>query len=86
MKQLLALMLGRDAVGYLDVQRSAHLQRMRELTEKKRTGDGADLPEDFGGSILLREPENADGQHGVEADERTGKSDMKNAHSPAGHE
>jgi DNA-binding PadR family transcriptional regulator len=42
-KVVLALMLGRDAAGYLDVQRSAHLQRMRELTEKKRTGDGAEL-------------------------------------------
>ena len=35
-KVLLALMLGRDAAGYLDDQRAAHLQRMRELTEKKR--------------------------------------------------
>jgi DNA-binding PadR family transcriptional regulator len=37
-KVVLALMLGRDAAGYLDAQRAAHLQRMRELTEVKRTG------------------------------------------------
>jgi DNA-binding PadR family transcriptional regulator len=37
-KVVLALMLDRDAVGYLDAQRAAHLQRMRELTEVKRTG------------------------------------------------
>ncbi|WP_395110006.1 PadR family transcriptional regulator [Actinomadura sp. SCN-SB] len=37
-KVVLALMLGRDAEGYLDAQRSAHLRRMRELTEVKRTG------------------------------------------------
>ena len=42
-KVVLALMLGRDAAGYLDAQRAAHLQRMRELTEKKRAGDSADL-------------------------------------------
>ena len=35
---VLALMLGRPAGHYLDTQRSAHLQRMRELTELKRTG------------------------------------------------
>ena len=38
-KVVLALMLGRPADGYLDVQRAAHLQRMRELTELKRDGD-----------------------------------------------
>jgi DNA-binding PadR family transcriptional regulator len=38
-KVVLALMLRRDAEGYLDTQRAAHLQRMRELTEIKRTGD-----------------------------------------------
>jgi DNA-binding PadR family transcriptional regulator len=38
-KVVLALMLGRDAEGYLDAQRAAHLQRMRELTEIKRAGD-----------------------------------------------
>ena len=37
-KVVLALMLGRDAERYLDTQRVAHLQRMRELTEIKRTG------------------------------------------------
>lgn len=37
-KVVLALMLGRSAEHYLDVQRSAHMQRMRELTELKRTG------------------------------------------------
>ena len=37
-KVVLALMLGRPAEQYLDTQRVAHLQRMRELTEIKRTG------------------------------------------------
>jgi DNA-binding PadR family transcriptional regulator len=37
-KVVLALMLGRPARAYLDTQRAAHLQRMRELTEVKRTG------------------------------------------------
>jgi DNA-binding PadR family transcriptional regulator len=37
-KVVLALMLGRDAQGYLDAQRAAHLQRMRELTEARRGG------------------------------------------------
>jgi DNA-binding PadR family transcriptional regulator len=37
-KVVLALMLGRDAERYLDLQRAAHLQRMRELMEIKRTG------------------------------------------------
>jgi DNA-binding PadR family transcriptional regulator len=37
-KVVLALMLGRPAESYLDAQRAAHLQRMRELTELKRTG------------------------------------------------
>lgn len=35
---VLALMLGRPAGRYLDAQRAAHLQRMRELTELKRSG------------------------------------------------
>jgi DNA-binding PadR family transcriptional regulator len=35
-KVVLALMLGRSAEKYLDTQRAAHLQRMRELTEMKR--------------------------------------------------
>ncbi|GID97964.1 PadR family transcriptional regulator [Amorphoplanes digitatis] len=37
-KVTLSLMLGRPAEAYLDTQRAAHLQRMRELTEIKRTG------------------------------------------------
>jgi DNA-binding PadR family transcriptional regulator len=37
-KVVLALMLERPAENYLDTQRRAHLQRMRELTEIKRTG------------------------------------------------
>jgi len=37
-KVVLALMLGRPAEEYLDTQRRAHLQRMRELTELRRTG------------------------------------------------
>ena len=37
-KVVLALMLGRRADQYLDAQRAAHLQRMRELTELKRDG------------------------------------------------
>jgi DNA-binding PadR family transcriptional regulator len=41
-KVVLALMLGRSAALYLDTQRGAHLQRMRELTELKRTGSLVD--------------------------------------------
>jgi DNA-binding PadR family transcriptional regulator len=41
-KVVLALMLGRPAEQYLDTQRSAHLRRMRELTEVKRTGSLVD--------------------------------------------
>lgn len=41
-KVTLALMLGRDAEAYLDTQRAAHLRRMRELTEIKRTGELVD--------------------------------------------
>ncbi len=37
-KVVLALMLGRPAEDYLDTQRAAHLQRMRELTDQRRTG------------------------------------------------
>lgn len=37
-KVVLSLMLGRSAELYLDTQRSAHLQRMRVLTEIKRNG------------------------------------------------
>jgi DNA-binding PadR family transcriptional regulator len=41
-KVVLALMLDRPAEEYLDTQRAAHLQRMRELTEVKRTGSLVD--------------------------------------------
>jgi DNA-binding PadR family transcriptional regulator len=41
-KVVLALMTGRPAETYLDTQRAAHLQRMRELTELKRTGSVVD--------------------------------------------
>jgi len=41
-KVVLALMLGRPAEKYLDAQRSAHLHRMRELTEIKRSGSLVD--------------------------------------------
>jgi DNA-binding PadR family transcriptional regulator len=41
-KVVLSLMLGRPAERYLDSQRAAHLQRMRELTEVKRTGSVVD--------------------------------------------
>jgi DNA-binding PadR family transcriptional regulator len=37
-KVVLALMLGRSAEDYLDSQRGAHLQRMHELTDLRRTG------------------------------------------------
>src|SRR5437588_158464 len=37
-KVTLALMLDRPAARYLDAQRAAHLQRMRELTELRRGG------------------------------------------------
>jgi DNA-binding PadR family transcriptional regulator len=41
-KVVLALMLGRPADQYLDAQRAAHLQRMRELTEQRRNADLVD--------------------------------------------
>jgi DNA-binding PadR family transcriptional regulator len=41
-KVVLALMLGRPAEGYLDIQRAAHLKRMRELTELKLQGSMVD--------------------------------------------
>ncbi|HEU5333649.1 MAG TPA: PadR family transcriptional regulator [Actinocrinis sp.] len=48
-KVVLALMLGRDAAGYLDTQRTAHLRRMRELTEVKRSSGTVDaLLADYG--------------------------------------
>ena len=42
-KVTLALMLGRPAAAYLDVQRAAHLRRMQELTALKRTGPLVDV-------------------------------------------
>jgi DNA-binding PadR family transcriptional regulator len=41
-KVVLALMLGRPADQYLDLQRAAHLRRMRELTELKQRGNLVD--------------------------------------------
>jgi DNA-binding PadR family transcriptional regulator len=41
-KVMLALMTGRPAEIYLDTQRAAHLQRMRELTELKHTDNLVD--------------------------------------------
>jgi DNA-binding PadR family transcriptional regulator len=41
-KVMLALMSGRSAEQYLDTQRAAHMQRMRELTELRRTGNVVD--------------------------------------------
>jgi DNA-binding PadR family transcriptional regulator len=38
-KVVVALMTGRPADEVLDVQRRAHLARMRELTERRRAGD-----------------------------------------------
>jgi hypothetical protein len=37
-KVVLALLLDRDAENYLDLQRAAHLRRMHELTELRRSG------------------------------------------------
>ena len=42
-KVVLSLMLGRPAEEYLDVQRAAHLARMRELTELKQRGNLVDV-------------------------------------------
>jgi DNA-binding PadR family transcriptional regulator len=42
LKVVLALMTGRPAQHYLDLQRAAHLQRMRELTELRRSGEVVD--------------------------------------------
>ncbi len=41
-KVTLALLLDRPAERYLDLQRAAHLQRMRELTELRRTAGVVD--------------------------------------------
>jgi DNA-binding PadR family transcriptional regulator len=42
-KVLLAVLLGRPAGRFLDIQRAAHLQRMHELTELKRSDNMADV-------------------------------------------
>jgi DNA-binding PadR family transcriptional regulator len=48
-KVVLALMSGRSAERYLDVQRATHLERMRELTKVKRSADTVDaLLADYG--------------------------------------
>ncbi|MFI0791773.1 MULTISPECIES: PadR family transcriptional regulator [Micromonospora] len=41
-KVVLALMLNRPAEEYLDIQRAAHLRRMKEFTEVRRSGDLVD--------------------------------------------
>jgi len=41
-KVVLSLMLGRSAEDYLDMQRSAHLRRMQQLTDVKRAGNLVD--------------------------------------------
>jgi DNA-binding PadR family transcriptional regulator len=41
-KVVLSLMLGRRAEEYLDIQRAAHLSRMRELTDLKQKGNLVD--------------------------------------------
>jgi DNA-binding PadR family transcriptional regulator len=38
-KVALALLSGRPATAFLDVQRAAHLERMRDLTGRKKEGD-----------------------------------------------
>jgi DNA-binding PadR family transcriptional regulator len=42
-KVTIALMLGKPAEAYLDRQQSAHIRRMQELTELKRTGSIVDV-------------------------------------------
>jgi DNA-binding PadR family transcriptional regulator len=41
-KVVLSLILGRSARTYLDTQRAAHMERMRELTEWRRTADSVE--------------------------------------------
>jgi DNA-binding PadR family transcriptional regulator len=41
-KVVLALLLERDPRAYLDIQRAAHMERMRELTELRRSGSTID--------------------------------------------
>ena len=48
-KVVLALMSGRSAEHFLDLQRATHLKRMRELNQVKRDGDTVDaLLADYG--------------------------------------
>jgi DNA-binding PadR family transcriptional regulator len=48
-KVVLSLMLGRPAERYLDTQRTAHLERRRQLNELKRRGSPVDtLLADYG--------------------------------------
>lgn len=42
-KVTLALLSGRDAAGVLDTQRDPHLERMRELTQARRTAAAPEL-------------------------------------------
>jgi DNA-binding PadR family transcriptional regulator len=42
-KVTLALMLGKPAEAYLNTQRAAHIRRMQELTEIRRTGPLVDV-------------------------------------------
>jgi DNA-binding PadR family transcriptional regulator len=42
-KVTLALMLGKPAAAYLDTQRGAHIRRMQQLTELKRTASLVDV-------------------------------------------
>jgi DNA-binding PadR family transcriptional regulator len=42
-KVVIALMLGRSAERYLHAQRTAHMRRMRQLTEIKRVGNMVDV-------------------------------------------
>jgi hypothetical protein len=41
-KVVLALLLDQDAQSFLDAQKARHMERMRELTELKRTGEVVD--------------------------------------------
>ena len=49
-KVLLAILADGDANAYLDAQRTAHLTRMRELTEQRRSGS---LPEALAADYAL---------------------------------
>jgi len=41
-KVVLALLLERDPRVYLDIQRASHMERMRQLTQLRRTGSTID--------------------------------------------